>query len=294
MLSLREFRNETALALVLLWIVLLVAAGVQIRLGLRPLLRVQGEVERLRGNPSARLSNDHPREIAHLVEAINALADARASDVQRARHRAADLAHSLKTPLAAMAAQSRRARSEGAPDAADAIDRTLAVARAALETELARARSALARGSNGETADLADVVDNVISVLEQTEKGGSLVYDVQVDDGLAVPVAAPEVTEVIGALMENAVRFARRGVAISGIAEAGMICVFIDDDGPGMDAGRIDDALARGARLDEAGSGHGFGLAIVKELVDATGGTMEFAEAPIGGLRVALSWASEP
>ncbi|EJL27215.1 signal transduction histidine kinase [Novosphingobium sp. AP12] len=293
-LSLREFRNETALALVLLWIVLLVAAGVQIRLGLRPLLRVQGEVERLRGNPSARLSNDHPREIAHLVEAINALADARASDVQRARHRAADLAHSLKTPLAAMAAQSRRARSEGAPDAADAIDRTLAVARAALETELARARSALARGSNGETADLADVVDNVISVLEQTEKGGSLVYDVQVDDGLAVPVAAPEVTEVIGALMENAVRFARRGVAISGIAEAGMICVFIDDDGPGMDAGRIDDALARGARLDEAGSGHGFGLAIVKELVDATGGTMEFAEAPIGGLRVALSWASEP
>ncbi|MBF7015552.1 ATP-binding protein (plasmid) [Novosphingobium resinovorum] len=85
---------------------------------------------------------------------------------------------------------------------------------------------------------------------------------------------------------------ARRGVAISGIAEAGMICVFIDDDGPGMDAGRIDNALARGARLDEAGSGHSFGLAIVKELVDATGGTMEFDEAPIGGLRVALSWTS--
>lgn len=71
-----------------------------------------------------------------------------------------------------------------------------------------------------------------------------------------------------------------------------MICVFIDDDGPGMDAGRIDNALARGARLDEAGSGHSFGLAIVKELVDATGGTMEFDEAPIGGLRVALSWTS--
>lgn len=35
---------------------------------------------------------------------------------------------------------------------------------------------------------------------------------------------------------------ARRGVAISGIAEAGMICVFIDDNGPGMDAGRIDNA----------------------------------------------------
>lgn len=97
-------------------------------------------------------------------------------------------------------------------------------------------------------------------------------YDVHVDDCVAVPVAAPEITEVIGALMENAVRFARRGVAISGIAEAGKICVFIDDDGPGMEAGRIDGALARGARLDEAGPGHGFGLAIVKELVDATRG----------------------
>lgn len=122
--------------------------------------------------------------------------------------------------------------------------------------------------------------------------GVGLVYDVHVDDGDAVPVAAPEITEVIGALMENAVRFARRGVAIRGIAKAGKICVFIDDDGPGMEAGLIDDALARGARLDEAGPGDGFGLAIVKELVDATGGTMEFAEALIGGRRVALNWTS--
>jgi K+-sensing histidine kinase KdpD len=152
----------------------------------------------------------------------------------------------------------------------------------------------LARGSNGETADLARVVDNVISVLEQTEKGGSLVYGVPIDDGFVVPVAAPEMTEIVGALMENAVRFARQGIAISGIAEGGTICVFIDDDGPGMEAGRIHDALARGGRQNEAVSGHGFGLALVKELVDATRGTMEFAEASIEGLRVALSWASEP
>jgi signal transduction histidine kinase len=136
-LSLREIRSETAFAVAMLWIVLLVATGVQIRLGLWPLLRVQGEIERLQSNPSARLANDHPREITRLVEAINALGDVRAADVQRACHRAADLAHILKTPLAAMRRGAGRA--VRAPDAADAIDGTLAAARAALETELARA-----------------------------------------------------------------------------------------------------------------------------------------------------------
>src|SRR3546814_16232606 len=55
----------------------------------------------------ARLPPARLREIQPLVQAINSLADARAGELELARHRAADLAHGLKTPLAALAAQSR-------------------------------------------------------------------------------------------------------------------------------------------------------------------------------------------
>lgn len=291
--SLREFRIETALALVLLWVVLILASALQVRLGLRPLARVQTELARLRKNSSARLSSDHPREVAALVEAINALADARAADVERARHRAADLAHSLKTPLAALAGQSRRVRAEGADSAADAIDRTIAVARAALEAELTRARSALARDARGGCANVLDIVEQIVSVVEQTENGGSIAFEVEIEGTMAVPVAAPELAELMGALVENAARFAKRRVRVRAMLDGAASRIYVDDDGPGLGRDRINGALTRGTRLDEAGPGHGFGLAIVKELIDATGGTMEFAVAPIGGLEVCLSWPED-
>lgn len=46
----------------------------------------------------------------------------------------------------------------------------------------------------------------------------------------------------------------------------------------------------RGGRLDEAGPGHGFGLAIVSDLVRATDGTMALATGALGGLEVRLTW----
>src|SRR5690606_18360034 len=110
----------------LLWLFLLIAAHLQVSLGLRPLAAVRRQIGALRGDPAARLPAGHPREIAPLADAINALADAREADLGRARKRAGDLAHSLKTPLAALAAQSRRAREQGALEAADGLDRALA------------------------------------------------------------------------------------------------------------------------------------------------------------------------
>lgn len=293
--SLQEFRLETALALCLLWIVLVLATTVQVRLGLRPFRRVSAELDHLRRSPAARLSSDHPREIAPLIDAINALADARATDLERARRRAADLAHSLKTPLAALSAQSRRARAEGAVSAADALDRTIAVAKAALETELARARSAFARENEAPSkADVAATVEGVVSVVEHTDDGAVLAYDIIVDHGLHAPISPSDLAEILGALTENAARFARRRIAVRGTEDGQFVSISVGDDGPGMAAGRVEKALLRGGRLDESGQGHGFGLSIAKDLTTATGGAICFGASALGGLEVALRWPRVP
>lgn len=290
----QEFGRELALFLAGLWAVLSLAALAQVGLGLAPLASLRSELQRMRRNPSARLAGDHPREVAPLAEAINALAEARQGDLARARRRAGDLAHSLKTPLSALSAQSRLARQAGATEAADGLDRAIAAVGAALEAELARARAAAAREAAPEAdADPAAIAEGLITVLERTEDGARVVFDQQLASDLRVPAPADAVTEALGALMENAVRHARRHVRLSGAATGGRVRIIIEDDGPGMETERAEAALMRGGRLDEAGPGHGLGLAIARDLVAATDGELELDRAPLGGLRVTLSWASQ-
>jgi signal transduction histidine kinase len=286
-----EFGRDLAIFLGGLWLVLSAAATVQVVLGLSPLTRIRADLARLRGSPSARMADDHPREIAPLIGAINDLAQAREADLARARRRAGDLAHSLKTPLAALSAQSRRARAAGAVDAADGLDRAIEAMAAALETELARARAAAARETtlHAQASPLA-VAERLVAVVERTAEGERLIFDVELDETLSAPVAEDVLTEMLGALIENAARFARRQVRVAGVVTDGGVRLSIDDDGPGMEEGRAEAALMRGGRLDEAGPGHGLGLAIVRDLVEASAGELSLGRSDLGGLAVSILW----
>lgn len=289
------FGRDLALFLIGLWAVLSAAAALQVTLGLSPLKRVRDDLARLRRSPAARMSEVHPVEIAPLAEAINALAEARESDLARARRRAGDLAHGLKTPLAALAAQSRRAREAGAVEAADGLDDAIAAVGAALEAELARARAAAARETTfaAESAP-AKVAERLVAVLERTADGERLIFDMDLAEDFTVPASQDVLTEILGALIENAARYGRRRVRVSGGMAARGRCLVVEDDGPGLDEGRAEAALARGARLDEAGPGHGLGLAIARDLAEASGGVLRFDRSPLGGLRVTVLWEGPP
>jgi signal transduction histidine kinase len=285
-----EFGNELAVFLALLWLILSAAAWVQVQLGLRPLARVRAELARMQRNPRERLGRAHPLEIEPLARAIDGLADARERDLERARRRAADLAHGLKTPLAALAAQSRRAREAGAAEAADGLEQALAAASAAVESELSRSRAAAIRGAPAtDVVEALPAIESIVGVLERTERGARLVFDVDVAETVRVRIAREDLVEIMGALIENAARFARRRVRISATAASDvMLCV--EDDGPGLGADQVAQALSRGERLDQAGAGHGLGLAIAKDLVDATSGSIHLDRSALGGLRATVAW----
>jgi signal transduction histidine kinase len=284
-----EFGRELALWLLLLWAILAGAAWVQVQLGLRPLERVRRELAHLRDSPAKRLEEQHPPEIEPLTTAINALAEAREKDLQLARQRAADLAHGLKTPLAALSAQSRRAREAGASEAADGLDRAIAAARSAVESELARARAATIRQrANGVGSAAMPVIERLIGVIERTDFGAERVFEVDVPAAFTVPLEGNDLAELMGALIENAARFARRRVRV--FATPTPAGLHVEDDGPGLGSARAEEVLSRGGRLDEAGPGHGFGLSIARELAEAAGGSLTMQKASLGGLRVTFHW----
>ncbi|CAN7321693.1 hypothetical protein LJR127_001819 [Pseudoxanthomonas sp. LjRoot127] len=69
-------------------------------------------------------------------------------------------------------------------------------------------------------------------------------------DDLQVPIAPDDLMEVLGALMENAKRFARRQVRVAGHASEQSLDLLVEDDGPGLNIS-TEEALSRGGRLDE-------------------------------------------
>ncbi len=276
-----EFGRDLAIFLALLWLVLSAAAWVQVHLGLKPLEDVRSALAEMRAGK--RLAADvYPAEAAPLAEAINTYADARERDLELAKRRAADLAHSLKTPLAALAAQSRRAREAGAADAADGLDRAIAAAGAAVERELARTRVASAEAK---PARVRKAISDLIKVIERTERGAALTFDNKVED-VEAPAPAELILEIAGPLLENAARYARTRVCVSGNATM----LVIEDDGPGMSEADAEAALARGKRLDESGGGHGLGLAIADELTRGFGGALNLSRSALGGLRAEVRW----
>lgn len=288
----RAFRRELGIFLGILWLALVSAAWLQVRLGLKPLARISAALSLLQRNPAARLDVLHPREVSPLISAINTLADAREKDLARAKRRGADLAHSLKTPLSALRAISHRARDAGATHTADDLDRVINSAAAALEAELARSRAAAIRDSNApRECSPSQVAESIVGVLEKTDFGGNLVYSIEIPPGLKLPLAAEDLVEILGALVENASRFARRRVCLSAESTDGLFALRIEDDGPGLEIS-AEEALMRGGRLDESGHGnHGLGLSIAKEITEATGGRLALERSSLGGLRVAITWA---
>ncbi len=280
-----EFSRDLGLFLLSLWAVLAGAAWVQVQLGLKPLGDVRAALGAMQGHAGARLqAADYPMEVAPLAQAINALADARQRDTEQARRRAGDLAHSLKTPLAALSAQARRAREAGAGDAADGLERAIEAARGAVERELTRTR--IAAEHDAEHKPAGPIIDRLIAVVERTEAGQRLRFENTLG-GAIVPLGEVALMELAGPLLENAARYARRVVRVSG----DRACFCVEDDGPGLTEAEVDEALRRGKRLDETGHGYGLGLAIARDIADLSGGALTLDRSPLGGLRAQVCWA---
>lgn len=284
-----EFNLELAVFLAGLWLVLLAAAWAQVQLGLRPLADIRRDLADLRASPSHRLPSARINELRPLTEALNDLVAAREQDLTQARGRASDLAHGLKTPLSALKTQSHRLRETGAAEAADRLDRAIDAMRATVEAELTRSR--LAGQSRAGSAPVLDVVEQLVQVLEQTEQGEGLVFSVDVPETLIAPLSRDDLTDLLGPLMENAARFARRRVAVSAALDDISLVLMVEDDGPGIPFDSVDVASNRGVRLDEQGSGQGIGLSIARTCTESAGGALRLTRSVLGGLRVEIAWS---
>lgn len=278
-----RFDRLVALSLAGLGALLLAALALQIRWGLAPLRRLRADLRRVEDGEAERLDTRLPEELARLAAAMNGVLERDRRLMAHARHAAGNLAHALKTPVSVLTTL------------ADGIEEPR---RRRIRDELARIDSAvhhhLARATAASDAGLApriavgEVLAPIVEGLGRLAERRGIALHAELPEPLYLRMDAQDLQELVGNLLDNALRWAAGRVRLNGGEEAGGVWLAVEDDGPGMDAAQRQAAMARGARLDEQRSGSGLGLAIVKDLTELHGGRLSLEEAAIGGLCVRL------
>lgn len=279
---------EAALAPLLATLALLggllgAATLVQLRIGLRPLATITTMLAEVRAGRRRHVTVDPPTELLPLVERLNALIDDNEAQLARARGHVANLAHGLKTPLAAL----RLDLAGRDPDGrlAAQLDR----AERQVRHHLGRARAASDGGAGTAPVAVAPTVADLVAALARIHADRGIAAQVSVADDLAVRCDAQDLAEILGNLIDNGWRWARGQVRIAAERRDADVRIAITDDGPGIAADSVPRALRPGVRLDEAGEGHGFGLPIARELAELHGGTLALSTAPGEGLTATVT-----
>jgi signal transduction histidine kinase len=254
---------------------------------LRPLEQARRQLMQLQQGQRSQLDQQVPLELEPLVAQINHLLAHTEDTLKRSRNALGNLGHALKTPLAVLVSLATREELKQLPQLRESLNGQLQQIEQRIARELGRARLA-GEALPGAHFDCASELPELFSTLVMIH-GNHLQLDWQAEPGLRLPWDREDLLELLGNLLDNACKWAESQVKlqISKVAEGYQLT--IDDDGPGIDAAQRDDVLSRGSRLDEQVAGHGLGLGIVRDIVDAWAGSLQLADSPLGGLRVTVS-----
>lgn len=281
----RAFATFTWIALLILGLGLVAAVFMQVRIGLRPLFLLRNEIADVRKGRTGRIERTYPLEIQPLAEQVNRLLDHNQEVVERQRTHVGNLAHALKTPLSVMLAEA-----EGRTDPlADVVTRQSRVMKDQVDHHLRRARAAARAQGLGERTPVAEALDEMAVMLERVFASKDVEIDWRAPDDLMFRGERQDLQEILGNLIENACKWAKRRVRVSaGPTGLGQMVVVVEDDGPGLAEDQWEAALKRGTRMDEDAPGSGLGLSIVDDLTRAYNGRVALSRSEMGGLKAVL------
>lgn len=265
-----RFGRVLALALSLLLVLLGLAAWLQVSFGLRPLRDLQQALRAVHDGRADHLDGRFPSEVNGLVEDFNQVLQANAAVLERARTQAGNLAHALKTPLAVLEIEASRT---GQDVDMVILREQLTQLRHHVDWHLSLARAAATQSLPGQVTDVNATVADLVRVLNRVFDGKAIrVLECAPD--LQFRGEKQDLQDMLGNLLENACLWAKSEVRLAAEIKDSALHIAIEDDGPGVEAGKLDAICQRGVRLDESVPGTGLGLAIVQELALGYGGEL--------------------
>jgi two-component system OmpR family sensor kinase len=274
-----------------------------LRRALAPMTTVENALRRLASGEYTRLEivGNEPGETG-VVDAYNAAADELATSIRlraeaesNTRQFVADAGHELRTPLTVImgfvdvlrqGAISEQALAQRILDSVAAEGERM---RRLIARLLMLARLDAVAPERQESVDLSHIVSDTVESFRPL--AGTTALGVKLESDVTVIGSAPDIREIVGILVDNALKYAPgSNVSVTTGREGRYGVITVVDDGPGMSPDLRVRAFDRFSRGDERGSvpGSGLGLAIVKRIAVRAGGEVDLLSTLGKGTQVSV------
>jgi two-component system sensor histidine kinase PhoQ len=274
-----EYRQTLWGWLIGLAAILLIVQIVILFWGLTPLKRVVKELNAIESGNQERITQSYPSEILRLTDNINGLLEHEHTQQTRYRNALADLAHSLKTPLAVLTGALHEVKDENQQkNLQEQIQRMDHI----ISHQLQRAATA---GSSPirKSIEVEPLVNKICRALEKVYAEKQIKFDLHLPANLTVRVDEGDIMEVIGNILDNACKWCTQRVRINVSLKDKRARFTIADDGPGIQDSAIEHIIQRGGRMDQSMPGQGIGLSVVQDIVTAYNSELTITHSDLGG-----------
>jgi len=255
-------------------LLLLITQMLVLRWGLQPMRRVSTELTAIESGKQENVIGDYPSELKLLTDSINSLINHERKQQKRYRNALADLAHSLKTPLAVLhGAVALRQEESDEKTVREQIERMDNI----IQYQLRRA--ATAGSSPGMRPVMVyPIADRIVKTVSKAYQDKNPEVTIAIDHTISLRIDEGDLMELLGNLIDNAFKWCHQQIVLSAEHNHEHIIIQVKDDGPGIPQNEITRILERGVRADQSIPGYGIGLAIVRDIIQVYGGDLSIEQ----------------
>lgn len=253
-----------------------------------PLRKLADELNEIAESRREKLDEDYPKELGEVTDALNRMITLREEQTLRYRHAMDDLAHSLKSRLAATnallddASLSRENMSKRIVEQVSQMDDMV-------QYQLKRALVGQ-RGLVRDKSELAPIVDSLTGMFAKIYSDKPVTITSRLQEAPSLPLNKADLTELLGNLLENAFRFCISEVHITSRNTPDAFVLTVEDDGMGVAEKHRESIFQRGVRADQLNPGTGIGLAVCSEIVASYGGAIWVTDSKLEGAAFVMTF----
>lgn len=273
--EIKSYRQRLWQSLGLMGFLLIASQLFIMRWGLYPLKRLATELLQLRQGKSQQLEGHYPIEIQPVITNFNSIVLQEKQQRERYRNTMADLAHSLKTPLAVIQSQlSEQPQKDQA--ISEQVERINQIITHQLQRAVIRVNQSPINHNTNKIM-VKKVVDRLIKILSRVYQEKNVQLNNLCEQDSYFYGDEADLLEVLGNLLDNACKHGHNHVVITAENRNNsqgedQLLVCISDNGKGVADSMQNLILQRGERADTAQPGQGIGLSVAVDIISSYGG----------------------
>ena len=250
-----SFKNFLWTWLAGIGLILVIIQVFVLRWSLKPLRAIVVDLEQIESGSKNRLEGQYPIELQGLAGNLNTLISSERAHLERYRNTLADLAHSLKTPLAILRGLVTRSSLQSGSQTT--LQTQVTRMDEIVEYQLKRAAAKGQKKITG-SVDARLVLEKIVGALTKVYADKNIQFEIICKDQTRIYCEEGDLYEIAGNLIDNAAKWCQKKIKIAlKSSDQQSVILIVEDDGPGIPEEQLQAILQRGIRADEKVKGHG-------------------------------------